>query len=69
MSAKMSLHQRDLLKQLAYSDVGDITNECVMKALARRGYAERYVERWGHINGRRRWRITQAGREAVAGLN
>lgn len=66
MAQKMSPHQLDLLRSLAGGPRNDITDECVVKALARRGYAERHVPDFGHLKNRHQWRITEAGREALA---
>ncbi len=65
MAKKMSLHQIELLRWLAQTPVADITDECVVKALARRGYAERFSEKMAHMNSRHQWRITEAGRLAI----
>lgn len=67
MSEKLSPAQQSQLEFLATTDVGDITDERVVKALARRGLAERYVEILGHLNAQHRWRITPAGRARLAG--
>ncbi len=63
---KMSKAQRDQLARMAQVDVTDISDESIVKALARRGYAERYSKAMGHLHSRHVWRITDAGRSALS---
>lgn len=62
---KLSKAMGDQLRFLFTTDVYDVTNESVVKALARRGLAERYVPQLGPYRGRHCWRITDAGRAAL----
>jgi len=66
---RLTKAQVDQLDFMASADVQDITDERIVKALARRGLAERYVPQYGHINGRHRWRLTDAGRRKHAELS
>lgn len=69
MTGRLTKAQRELLGDLRIVDRYDFTDERVVKALARRGYVERYVEKAGHMVFRHCWRITEAGRRALAEAN
>lgn len=53
--------QKDSLSMLARGPRSGITDERIVKALARKGYAERYVDRIAHMTNAHGWRITPAG--------
>lgn len=61
---KLTRAQREALGGLAHAD-GAPADESIVKALGRRGLAERRSEAMGHMNGRHVWRITPAGRAAL----
>jgi len=61
----MTKAQREMLRVLAVGPRQDITNESIVKALARKGYAERFSESIGYMAQRHAWRITDAGRAAL----
>lgn len=62
MSERLSPHMLDLLKSLGHGPRADITDESTVKALSRRGLAVRAVDRFGHLNNRHHWQITEMGR-------
>lgn len=64
-TVKLTKVQAEQLRFMAVTDVTDITDESVVKALARKGLAERYVERMGHLSQRHCWRIAPVGRAAL----
>jgi hypothetical protein len=63
---RLTRAMRDQLASLADTTVYDVSDESVVRALARRGFAERFVERAGFLANRHQWRITDAGRSALA---
>ena len=65
MARKLSPAQLDLLRALAIGPRNAITDESVVRALERRGLAERHVERVAHLALGSSWRITDAGRLAL----
>lgn len=64
--AKLTKAGRELLRLLARGERYDITDESVVKALARRGLAERAGGRMGHLTVRHYWAITDKGRAALS---
>lgn len=66
---RLTKAQVDQLDHMVTTDVYDITDERVVKALARRGLAERYTPQYGYMVGRHMWRLTDAGRRKHAELS
>ena len=63
--AKLTPAQLQLLGLLRVGPRIDISNESVVKALARKGLAERFVDRCGYLSNHHGWKITEAGRTAL----
>jgi hypothetical protein len=62
---KITRAQDEMLRVLNVGERFDIANESIVKALARKGLAERFVDRFGYTSNRHGWRITDVGRALV----
>lgn len=64
--SKLTPLMREMLAALSRTENSWVSNEQTAKALSRRGLAERVVPKAGHLVFQHRWRITPAGRAALA---